>query len=198
MKLLFFLFSVILFFPYNGFSQTDIRDIKDPVDYRTLFSFKNLFIFLAVTAGLTGLYILIKKHFRKEKALKEQIIIRAAHEIAYQALKELALKNLPQMGKIKEYYIELSNIVRFYLERRFSIKVPEMTTEEFIEFMHTSDCLNGDQKKLLKNFLNSCDLVKFARNIPETKEIEMSFNSATRIVDETKLIVTESGPQIGR
>ncbi len=166
--------------------QADIRDIKPPVGYTTFFSSRNFFISLAVILGLGGLYFLLKRYFRKKQILKKEISIRPAHEIAYQAFKELQKKNLPKIGKIKEYYIELSGIVRLYLENRFMIKAPEMTTEEFILSLQTADCLSPEQKKLLKEFLQHCDLVKFARFKPESKAIDDSFAAAKRVVDETK------------
>ena len=87
---------------------------------------------------------------------------------------------------IKEIYIELSDIVRHYLENRFILRAPEMTTEEFLDKLKDTDMLSYDQKILLKDFLFHCDLVKFARYGPTEKEIDSSFKSAENLVDQTK------------
>ena len=128
----------------------------------------------------------------KKKTESSFIPREAADKIAYQALERLKAKDLPRFGKIKEYYIELSDIVRRYMENRFSFRAPEMTTEEFLYFLRESDRLKGAHKNLLKQFLNHCDLVKFAKYGPTGQEIDGSFNFAKKLVDETKDIAEQT------
>src|SRR5262249_46599976 len=58
---------------------------------------------------------------------------RPAHEVAAEALRMLRERRLPEAGAFKEFYSSLSDIVRRYLEDRFRVRAPEMTTEEFLE-----------------------------------------------------------------
>jgi hypothetical protein len=160
-----------------------IRDIRGP---RSLSDLKYLYITLAVIIAAVIIALIILYIKKRKKA--EEIIAppRPAHEIAYEALTALKNKDLTGTGKVKEYYFELSDIVRHYLENRFYLKAPEMTTEEFLSQLRETDQLRPDHKGLLREFLSNCDLVKFAKYLPEEKEIESSFGSAESLVDQTK------------
>jgi len=163
---------------------TDIIDIKGPLALPSSFTF--IFIFLAlvfvIAAIVFGILFFLKK--RKEKI--ESIPPKPAHEIAYEALEALKQKNYITQGKIKEHYEELSFIIRYYLENRFDLRAPEMTTEEFMEKAKETELLSSKHKNLLKEFLTHCDMVKFAKYGPLPEEIEASFDSAKNLIDQTK------------
>ena len=89
-------------------------------------------------------------------------------------------------GETREYYFELSDIVRHYLENRFHLKAPEMTTDEFLNNLKSTKVLRSEHKSLLRDFLSHCDMVKFARYKPEENEIESSYESAQNLVEQTK------------
>jgi hypothetical protein len=99
--------------------------------------------------------------------------------------------DLISKGQIKEYYYRLSNIVRHYIENRFKLMAPERTTEEFLAEMMVTGKLTEDHKELVGNFLEHCDMVKFAAYGPDSREIENSFNSAKKLVDETREVMQE-------
>ena len=48
------------------------------------------------------------------------------------ALNRLRAQGLIEQGQFEDYYVQLSSIVRHYLEDRFHLRAPEMTTEEFL------------------------------------------------------------------
>jgi hypothetical protein len=81
---------------------------------------------------------------------------------------------------------EVSNAVRWYLEERFTLRAPERTTEEFLSELQKSRHLTRDQKESLGAFLESCDLVKFARFEPTETVLRQLHDSALRLVDETQ------------
>ena len=163
-----------------------LRDIKGPVYFSSDYS---LLIILAVLVIL-AILVFLTRYFLKKRTVSRKsrlsIPTRSAHEIAYEALKSLLSKKFPQQGKVKEYYFELSNIARHYIENRFRLKAPEMTTEEFLFSLKESDILSGTYKNLLKKFLNLCDIVKFAKYAPNEEAIEKSFKITKKFVDETK------------
>jgi len=164
----------------------DIRDIKPPVYFTANYTF--VFYLLAIAVMVLVLFFIImfyRKHRVRPEAGQESFFC-SPHEKAYEALERLDARNLPAQDLVKEYYSELSGIVRCYLEDRFGWRAPEMTTEEFLEALRSSDYLNGSQKNLLKSFLTHCDLVKFAKYGPSQTEIAESFRAARRLVDETK------------
>ena len=75
-------------------------------------------------------------------------------ERAWVELDRLLSKGLPGRGRYKDFYVELTMVVRRYIQRKYGIKAPHMTTEEFLREAKPSD--------ELRRFLESADMVKFA------------------------------------
>lgn len=107
-----------------------------------------------------------------------------AHEDALAALEKA--RALIQPGNSKAFAIEVSSIVRRYLESRFSILAPRRSTEEFLEEARSSPKLEARYQELLAEFLSSCDFLKFARGVAEVPELETLHQAAVRFVSETK------------
>ncbi len=167
-------------------NEIGIKDIKPPLNFQVNYTL--LMIILAITV-ISLLVLLVRYYLKKRAALKKSgriTPVKKAHEIAYEALSLLKSRNLPASGHIKEYYIEISMIARAYIENRFSLRAPEMTTEEFLYSLKDSSILTIAQKDIIKEFLNQCDLVKFAKFKPSAGEVEASFDTVKRLVDETK------------
>ncbi len=168
-----------------------IRDIKPPVYFKESY----LFLILLAAAGALALILFLAIFIYKKRKKKKAIPLsppKAPYEIACEAFNRLQSQDLPSHGKMKEYYSGLSDIVRGYTERRFTIRAPEMTTEEFLYFLRNSDTLSGSHKNLLKEFLALCDVVKFAKYGPSRKETGISMISAKKFVDETMSIRKET------
>jgi len=159
-----------------------LRDIKGPLGLGNRF---NILLLLGALVFLALLALLFMLLLRRKKA-SSGIPKRPAHEIAYEQLERLKAKNLIGQAKTKEYYSEVSDIIRRYLENRFLLKAPEMTTEEFLFYVREYSQLISGHKTLLKEFLLACDLVKFAKYVPLSEEIDAIFASAKKLVDETK------------
>ncbi|MEA3489223.1 MAG: hypothetical protein U9R44_02625 [Candidatus Omnitrophota bacterium] len=161
----------------------DIKDIKGLlVSGMRLF----LLVIILVLLLMAGAVSWALWHRKIVQAASEAAVERTAHEIAYEQLRQLKAMDLPGKGRIKEYYTRLSDIIRHYLENRFSLRAPEMTTEEFMEKLKRSPALIDEHKGLLKDFLSNCDLVKFAKYGPSPLEILDSFQAAERLVDKTR------------
>jgi hypothetical protein len=165
-------------------NETDIRDIKGPLEFPSKYAW--LAIFLAAALILLLGTIIVAYLGNKYRALKKEIRAKLPHEIAYERLEALKRKQWAELGLIEEYYVELSDIVRHYLEQRFNLRAPEMTTEEFLTKTKEEASFAPEHKSLLKDFLLHCDLVKFAKYGPSANEMELSFNAAKRLVDQTK------------
>jgi len=164
-------------------NATDIRDIKVPepvpVDWRPYYLLGGgIVLLLAIAAGL---YRLLNRPGRGMPAPAP----RPPHEIAVDALADLRRRNLIAVGAFKEYYSALSGIVRTYLEQRFGLRAPEMTTEEFLLTTAREGRLEAAHRRLLGDFLAESDLVKFARHLPTMADSERAWDAARRFVDET-------------
>jgi hypothetical protein len=107
------------------------------------------------------------------------------HDVALNALRDLLAQGLIEAGEVEEFYVRLSAIVRRYIEDRFRLRAPERTTEEFIREAISSRLLSHEHQMLTRDFLEQCDLVKFARHRPEQNAMRAGYAAAERLVRET-------------
>ncbi len=112
---------------------------------------------------------------------------RSAFDIARAKLDRLTQGGMPSGAEaIDTFFVGLSSIVRRYLEDRFELRAPELTTEEFLEEATQASDLSSDHQRLLQGVLRSSDLVKFAHHLPDTSEIDASLESVRRFLEETR------------
>lgn len=123
-------------------------------------------IALALFAG-----IIVYLMERRKKKAKVEAIARAEtyHERAIRLLTELDQKQLWQQNKPKEYYTELSEIVRQYIELRFNTNAMELTTDELLQKAKKHREMTQFRKSL-KPLLQAADLAKFAKANPLPEE----------------------------
>lgn len=162
----------------RGVRLYDIKDIKGPI-----YPFSILKLIMWAAAFFLIIWILFKilKMFRKKTPQKKP------HEIALEEL-EAAKNKLSSGGDVKEYYVKISDAIRRYIETVFSLRAPEMTTQEFLMFLKDSPKLSSGYNDLLKIFMEACDLVKFAKHAPSRAEIDSIFTTAKKFIEETKEI----------
>ena len=110
---------------------------------------------------------------------------KEAWEIAKERLAALAERRLPQLGKYDVYHVDLSSILRFYIEGRFQVHAPERTTPEFLGEISGKGYFNPEQEVFLARFLRLCDRVKFAQFRPDLEAMTVSFEEVERFVEET-------------
>jgi len=155
---------------------TDIKDIKGPIQVRET---GKLLAFLALLIAVVSSAILA---YRKMVGRKP---VRLPHETALEELQAFKAAFL-RSGDAKNYYVGISDSVRRYIERAFRLRAPEMTTEEFLDSLGGSKSLSQEQRSLLRDFMGSCDLVKFAKYAPTNIEADLVFTTASKFIEETK------------
>ncbi|MBI5865792.1 MAG: hypothetical protein HZB38_15070 [Planctomycetes bacterium] len=105
--------------------------------------------------------------------------------VALAALAELEKFDWIGVGEVREYYYRLSEIVRAYIESKFNLRAPEMTTEEFLVLLAGNrSALPYDADKL-RRFLEACDLVKYAALAPQREDGADALSSARAFVQAT-------------
>jgi hypothetical protein len=160
-------------------ATNDIRDIKPPIVIPN--GWEWLWWILGALVMLT-LLLLAWRYFLKRITQVSITPPVPAHIRAKQKLQEaLALISQP-----KEFCILVSDTIRFYLEERFDFRAPERTTEEFLRELNATDLLSPEQKESLGKFLESCDLVKFAKYEPRENELRELHGAAVKLVEETE------------
>lgn len=122
----------------------------------------------------------------RKKVADAPVILKTPWEWAYDELRALDSKAYTESGAFEPFYVELSFILRRYIERKFLIHAPEQTTPEFLEEVRGSGVLSPEHQRLLAGFLKHCDRVKFAKYEPSRHEMETSFTTVLQFVDETK------------
>lgn len=109
-----------------------------------------------------------------------------AHEWARRELAALIAEDLIVRRRIQAFYYRVSDIVRGYIERRFGVTAPEMTTEEFLDAAGSDGRFPELHARELESFLVACDLVKYARQIPGSDEAEQVLQAAAGFVERTR------------
>ena len=167
--------------------RDDIRDIKPPVGIPRGWFFYFCLIFIPLLLIGSGLGYLLYRQ-KKEVSFfgEDKKKPLPPHELAYERLEKLEAMGLIEQGKIKEYYIILSEIVRRYLEDRYKIPVLDRTTNELYRYLRQDTDMDRKHCSLLKEFLEECDLVKFSKYVPEEEIIKDDTSTARKIIDLTK------------
>jgi hypothetical protein len=124
-----------------------------------------------VIAGLVVIW-----WWRRRKA-EQAVPSLTPTELAYLELQRL-LEDQRAQEDVKIFYVELTAIVRRYIERTTGIRAPEQTTQEFLQEISRRPIFPADEARRLQSFLEAADLVKFAAHQPRKEDIEESFRRA--------------------
>ncbi|NER14343.1 hypothetical protein GWK08_12895 [Leptobacterium flavescens] len=151
-----------------------------------------ILISLIIIGGLLYWFVFRKKPLTEE----EKVALLPPYDRALLELKKLEESKYLIQSEYKQYYSELTDIVRSYIEEDVNISALESTTDELIlklEMLKDSGSLNIDEStiKQFKNVLQTADLVKFAKSKPDTKVAETDRLSIEQIVIKTKEALPE-------
>ncbi len=130
------------------------------------------------------------RKYKKDGQLIGKKYIPTPYEIASEALKELKSKKLWEQGMEKEYFTELTDILRNYMYGRFGINAMEMTSRQIINSLKNNEETN-DKRAYIRQILNMADFVKFAKVRPLPADNVASFDNAVKFVEETKPVPLE-------
>lgn len=169
-----------------------IKDIKNPypVSYSWIDWIKDHKLIVAgILFGIIVLVILIyfirKSLKNKPPPVVEEVIKTPPHIIALEKLEQLRHEKLWQEGKLKQYHISLTDIIREYIEHRYKIQALEQTTDEILTSFRNV-AIDKESLEKLRQILLLGDLVKFAKEHPLPAENEMSMSNAFDFVNGTK------------
>ncbi len=163
-----------------------------------LSNFWKYFLILLLILGIGALiYWLIKKY--QKKKVEEVEELKSPIERATILLKNLEKKELWQKGAVKEYYSELTDIARNYIEEAIEIPAMESTTSELIIALRAASIkkkmtVSAETLENLERVLKQADLVKFAKSIPvdfEIAEDQNKIEKAILTLDKSIPIVIE-------
>jgi hypothetical protein len=171
----------------NVGAEDPARDIKPPMGIP--YTLLEILLFAGVLLLLAAAGYLLYRYLKRRgtEALPEERVsaLRPAHVLAMEQLAILREKKLWQQGRIKEYYSELTEILRRYFEDRYGLMALEETTDEILLGLRGLDlrtAVSGEVEEVLRR----ADLVKFAKHKPVMAEHEQTLTRAYSIVEKTR------------
>lgn len=154
----------------------EIIDIKPQVWIK---NYLWLAIVLLIVLSIIGT-VLYQYNKKYSPQIEQQNLTVDIKTLAMEKLDKLWQKNYISLGLIKEFYLELTEIIRWYIGEKYNVNALELTTEEL--FVALKKVVDKKYNIELKSFLDNADLVKFAKYIPEEKQIVNDFNTAKKFI----------------
>ena len=166
-------------------TSADIRDIAGLL--RQPYTFWEIFRWVLLGLALLALAAAVWFAVKRLKAHKPLISIPQAPPMppdtkALQALESLRQRQLWQQGKVKEYHTDLTDILRNYLEEAYHIQSTEMTSDQTLEALQESPANVADSVQLLRQVLQTADMVKFAKSEPLPHQHDLSLTNAVNFI----------------
>lgn len=167
----------------------EIRDVKPP--FSIPLSLEEIALYSGVVLLTAALVFFGYRFWKKRRARQKGEVyvppLRPAHSIAMEELAMLKEKQLWQRGLVKQYYSELTEILRRYFENRYRLPALEETTDEIVAGL-SKQTVDGPIVASAESILRRADLVKFAKYHPVMADHEESMAGVYRIVDRTRAI----------
>ena len=177
---------------------TDIKGVyKAPVWWWGIFRWVLLAVLLA-GVGVAGYYLITYLQRRKLEEAGNEVVtepLRPADEVALEKLDAIKEKKIWQQGQVKEYYTQLTDVVREYIARRFEVSSVEQTSDETLRDICPLLSERKDLYDQLRKMLTLADLVKFAKWSTTPDENELSLRNAYTFVKETTIKSLEDGAE---
>ena len=172
----------------------DIRDIIATEEKPMSEWWKLLILLVLIIASGFASYFIIKKLQKSKKQEEEFFASPIEKAIAY--LQNLDKKQLVQRGDVKEYYSEMTDITRTYIEESIHIPAMESTSNELMDSLKKAISekkmfVNREDLEKFNKVLENSDLVKFAKSQPLPFEIETD----KKIIDKFLLIIDKALPR---
>ena len=159
--------------------NSDFRPIKGPVPVRSVFPLRLTVLGILAVILIAFIYWTWSQRINVKYQRNEYLISKSPREKAIRRLEELNIN-----GFAKDYYAELSHISREYVEYSTFIRALEMTTEEIDEnrnLFPINDKMFADWVKTL----SIADLVKYAREIPDSTQIDLDHQKIISFIERS-------------
>jgi Domain of unknown function (DUF4381) len=157
------------------------HEIAPPVDYSFIPTWA---VFLASFVGLSVIGLIIWWFRRKPKLALPPKLPR---EIALEELDRIA----SEIDAMNPYLfsVRVSDILRRYVTNQYALPVTRQTSVEFLTALAKSSPFSVNEKSLLEDFLNRCDLIKFGRYEATSADSRLLLEEATRFVKGEQLAI---------
>lgn len=172
-----------------------IKDIKDiskiPFTFHEFWMYvKKYALFIVAGLLVIGLIVYaIWRYIKKQRIQQPAPVVKPKpkikpHITALKELEKLRQKKLCEQGRTKEYYTELTDIVRKYIDDQWNIGALEMVTTEILDALKNTEIHEEVLKRLYQAF-STADLVKFAKFTPMPIDDDLAFKNSKEFVERT-------------
>ena len=163
----------------------EIHDIKGQILYPV--TFKELLPWIGgglLAAALIALavWLIIRASKRKAEALKPK---DPAYIVALRELDKYRSDKYWAPDKQKAFYSGITDALKFYMDERFGVDAPEMTTAELFDALKSDKDITPEMYSSLKELFERADFVKFAKHIASDQENAAALPLAVRFVTTT-------------
>lgn len=170
-------------------SAKKIKDIKEPLNQPFDWRWYKSYLYWGIAALVFVIAVILIVYYRNKN--RKDVILEPekpkipAHITALASLERIKETQIWKDSKIKEYYSEITDTLRLYIEERYGINALESTTDELLTIMRTQ-VIDPTSKEKLKQILVLSDFVKFAKMIPLEQEHNLTLQMAFDFVNGTK------------
>jgi hypothetical protein len=116
---------------------------------------------------------------RRSSAAKEPPL----YEVVLRHLQELQRQPTDSAAQVERWHTRLSDLLRWYLEKRLNLPATRQTTAEFFKALESNDKVAAQQRAQLNELLVQCDLAKFARVVPAREDCLHLVDAARKFVE---------------
>ena len=166
-------------------SAGEIMPIKDPVPVKIPLPWTDIILIILMISTIIGIFIVYNKRIKsKIDYIERPEYLEYPDIVAMEKLEKLINLNLVDKDNIKEFYVQLSHILREYTENSLFIKTLEMTTEEIRinrELLPYSD--NCIERYL--NILTTADMAKYAKHYNDADEYKSDLIHSKNFIEDT-------------
>lgn len=188
--------------PVNIDTMVTIHDYADVVSAgRNFFDFVpnwmsdyGIWFLLLIAVVGAGLFVYLK-YIKKGKVphiVKKKVV--PPYVVAMEGLRRLDAKHLCEKGQEKQFYTELTDILRVYLDKRFNINAMEMTSGQILKSLRGNEDTRMSES-LMSKVLEIADFVKFAKVRPLPDDNQLAFSNAMKFVENTKPVENDGNQQ---
>ena len=156
------------------FAAEEFHDIAPPIDYSLIAPWV---VFVAVFIGIAIIGLIA---WLVVRARRRMVPIRSPRECALESLDRIQ----SDVEKMQPYRFSIcvSDILRRYVTEQYDLPVTRQTSVEFLNGLARSSPFSDEEKTLLEDFLNRCDLIKFARYEATPSDSQLLLEEAVRFV----------------
>lgn len=147
---------------------------------------------VSIACGILFIPLLLLLIYLIKRILDNKPIIRKVkvepmlppHQLAMEQIERIKGEKVWQKGHSKEYYTELTDVLRSYIRNRFGFNALEMTSSEIIDKL--LEIKDKEAIADLRSLFYTADLVKFAKHNPMMNENDANLINAIDFINETK------------